>query len=206
MKAHQSIDFCPAYNYLKYGETDDVRYLIKGVDASELPKISETDKAGLQFAANNLTAECANLELQEYAKNQVVFNSRRHITIKQIEYNQVLAACNFVLTFGYDTTMSEILKAYGHTLTAENCTEQLKAIINNNENRRLQIAEQETELKSVSGEDGRMDLHKLALIIEKHLKRDIDLHKISMKKFIMLKIDTIKSIENGARAKNNTRP
>ena len=196
MNYYKSIEFCPAINFLKYDDTGDVRFLLKDIDFERLPNISQELTGELREVGKEMAIECVNVELSEVGKNQVIYSTKKSIAEKQIAYHQVINICNYINTFGIDEFSKQELARYGYSIV-DNCDiyERLRQIIASNENTRLFIAEEETELKTVAGEGEKTNYQKIALLIEKHLNRDIDLHKISMQKFILLKIDTIKAIE-----------
>ena len=196
MNYYKSIEFCPAINFLKYDDTGDVRFLLKDIDFERLPNISQELTGELREVGKEMAIECVNVELSEVGKNQVIYSTKKSIAEKQIAYHQVINICNYINTFGVDDFSKQELKLYGYNI-ADGCDiyERLRQIIASNENKRLFIAEEETELKTVAGEGEKTSYQKIAQLIEKHLNRDIDLHKISMQKFILLKIDTIKAIE-----------
>ena len=196
MNYYKTIEFCPAINFLKYNDTGDVRFLLKEIDFERLPEIEPELTGELGEVGKEMAIECVNVELSEVSKNQIIYSTKKSIAEKQIAYHQVINICNYINTFGVDEFSKGELKRYGYNI-ADDCDiyERLRQIISSNENKRLFIAEEETELKTVAGEGEKTNYQKVALLIEKHLNRDIDLHKISMQKFILLKIDTIKAIE-----------
>ena len=196
MNYYKSIEFCPAINFLKYDDTGDVRFFLKDIDFERLPEIAPELTGEMVEVGKDMAIECVNVELSEVGKNQVIYSTKKSIAEKQIAYHQVINICNYINTFGIDDFSKEQINLYGYSI-ADNCDiyERLRQIIASNENKRLFIAEEETELKTVAGESEKTNYQKVALLIEKHLNRDIDLHKISMQKFILLKIDTIKAIE-----------
>ena len=196
MNYYKTIEFCPAINFLKYEDTGDARFLLKDIDFERLPDIAQELTGELVEVGKDMAIECVNVELSEVGKNQVIYSTKKSISEKQIAYHQVINICNYINTFGVDDFSKQELKLYGYKI-ADGCDiyERLRQIIASNENKRLFIAEEETELKTVAGEGEKTNYQKIALLIEKHLNRDIDLHKISMQKFILLKIDTIKAIE-----------
>ena len=170
--------------------------MLKDIDFERLSDISKELNDELAGIGKEMAIECVNVELSEVGKNQVIYSTKKSIAEKQIAYHQVINICNYINTFGVDDFSKQELKLYGYNI-ADGCDiyERLRQIIASNENKRLFIAEEETELKTVAGEGEKTNYQKVALLIEKHLNRDIDLHKISMQKFILLKIDTIKAIE-----------
>ena len=196
MNYYKTIEFCPAINFLKYSQVGTVQYLLKDIDFENLPDIDEKFYDELVAVGRDMEMAVVDLELSEVGKNQVIYSTKKSIAEKQITYHQVINICNYINTFGVDDFSKEQLNLYGYNI-ADDCDiyERLRQIIASNENKRLFIAEEETELKTVAGEGGKTEYQKVALLIEKHLNRDIDLHKISMQKFILLKIDTIKAIE-----------
>ena len=196
MNYYKTIEFCPAINFLKYSQSGTVHYLLKDVDFENLPDIDEKLCNELVKVGREMEMAVVDLELSEVGKNQVIYSTKKSIAEKQIAYHQVINICNYINTFGVDDFSKEQIKLYGYNI-ADGCDiyERIRQIIASNENKRLFIAEEETELKTVAGEGEKTNYQKLALLIEKHLNRDIDLHKISMQKFIFLKIDTIKAIE-----------
>ena len=196
MNYYKSIEFCPAINFLKYDDTGDVRFFLKDIDFERLPEIVPELTGEMVEVGKDMAIECVNVELSEVGKNQVIYSTKKSIAEKQIAYHQVINICNYINTFGIDDFSKEQINIYGYNI-ADGCDiyERLRQIIASNENKRLFIAEEETELKTVAGEGEKTNYQKVALLIEKHLNRDIDLHKISMQKFILLKIDTIKAIE-----------
>ena len=196
MTYYKSIEFCPAINFLKYDDTGDVRFLLREIDFDRLPNIAQQLTGELVEVGKEMAIECVNVELSEVGKNQVIYSTKKSIAEKQIAYHQVINICNYINTFGVDDFSKEQIKLYGYNI-ADDCNiyERLRQIIASNENKRLFIADEEAELKTVAGEGEKTNYQKIALLIEKHLNRDIDLHKISMQKFILLKIDTIKAIE-----------
>ena len=196
MNYYKTIEFCPAINFLKYDDTGDVRFLLKDIDFERLPDITQELTGELVEIGKEMAIGCVNVELSEVGKNQVIYSTKKSIAEKQIAYHQVINICNYINTFGVDDFSKQELKRYGYNL-ADDCDiyARLRQIIATNENKRLFIAEEETELKTVAGEGEKTSYQKVTILIEKHLNRDIDLHKISMQKFILLKIDTIKAIE-----------
>ena len=202
MRYYKTIEFCPAINFLKHEDTGDVRFLLKDIDFERLPNISQELTGEMGEVGKEMAIECVNVELSEVGKNQVIYSTKKSIAEKQIAYHQVINICNYINTFGVDDFSKQELKRYGYNL-ADDCDiyARLRQIIANNENKRLFIAEEETELKTIAGDDKKAEYQKIALLIEKHLNRDIDLHKISMQKFILLKIDTIKAIEKWQQSK-----
>lgn len=205
MKAYTTVDTCPAFNYLKCIETEDVRYIIKDVDIDNLPSITDEERKELSEILSNIDKECANVELKEHNRIRVIFDGKRHLQIKMLEYNQVGGLCNYLMMFGRDEFVVNSLKKHGYTLTEAHDMEEVIRIRRSNENKKLQIAELEAEFESLSTSTNKdsavNDFQKVALAIEKHLKRDIDLHSISIRKYILLKIETIKSIEEWHRNK-----
>ena len=196
MNYYNTIEFCPAINFLKYSQAGTVQYLLKDIDFENLPDIDENLYDELVAVGRDMEMAVVDLELSEVGKNQVIYSTKKSIAEKQIAYHQVINTCNYINTFGIDEFSKQELARYGYSIV-DNCDiyERLRQIIASNENKRLFIAEEETELKTVAGEGEKTNYQKIALLIEKHLNRDIDLHKISMQKFILLKIDTIKAIE-----------
>ena len=196
MNYYKTIEFCPAINFLKYDDTGDVRFLLKDIDFERLPDITQELTGELVEIGKEMAIECVNVELSEVGKNQIIYSTKKSIAEKQIAYHQVINICNYINAFGVDDFSKQELKRYGYNI-AYDCDiyARLRQIIATNENKRLFIAEEETELKTVAGEGEKTSYQKIAQLIEKHLNRDIDLHKISMQKFILLKIDTIKAIE-----------
>jgi hypothetical protein len=197
MNYYKTIEFCPAINFLKYDDAGDVRFLLKDIDFERLPNISQELTRELVEIGKEMAIECVNVELSEVGKNQIIYSTKKSIAEKQIAYHQVINICNYINTFGVDDFSNNELRRYGYQIpcSCEDIPSVLRKIIASNENKRLFIAEEETELKTVAGEGEKTNYQKVALLIEKHLNRDIDLHKISMQKFILLKIDTIKAIE-----------
>ena len=197
MNYYKTIEFCPAINFLKYSQVGTVQYLLKDIDFENLPDIDEKLYDELVAVGRDMEMAVVDLELSEVGKNQVIYSTKKSIAEKQIAYHQVINICNYINAFGVDDFSNNELRRYGYQIPCgcEDIPSVLRKIIANNENKRLFIAEEETELKTVSGEGEKTNYQKLALLIEKHLNRDIDLHKISMQKFILLKIDTIKAIE-----------
>ena len=170
---------------------------MKDIDFENLPDIDEKLYDELVVVGRDMDMAVVDLELSEVGKNQVIYSTKKSIAEKQIAYHQVINICNYINTFGVDDFSNNELRRYGYQIPCgcEDIPSVLRKIIASNENKRLFIAEEETELKTVAGEGEKTNYQKVALLIEKHLNRDIDLHKISMQKFILLKIDTIKAIE-----------
>ena len=171
--------------------------MLKDIDFENLPEIEDDFCRELLKVGRDMEMAVIDLELSEVGKNQVIYSTKKSIAEKQIAYHQVINICNYINTFGVDDFSNKELRQYGYQIPCgcEDIPSVLRKIIANNENKRLFIAEEETELKTVAGEGEKTNYQKIALLIEKHLNRDIDLHKISMQKFILLKIDTVKAIE-----------
>ena len=203
MNYYKTIEFCPAINFLKYSQAGTVQYLLKDIDFENLPDIDEKLYDELVVVGRDMEMAVVDLELSEVGKNQVIYSTKKSIAEKQIAYHQVINICNYINTFGVDEFSNKELRRYGYQVPCgcEDVPAHLRKIIANNENKRLFIAEEETELKTIAGEDKKTEYQKISLLIEKHLNRDIDLHKISMQKFILLKIDTIKAIEKWHQSK-----
>lgn len=188
----RSIEFCPAWNYLQYQQTGDVRYILKGIDYENMPELFKTQINRLSLICAELSIQCAQFEIDNNRRNKNIFELSKKIEIRTAEYNNVRNICKYLEIAGSDPYFEDILKAAGHRVNADNIKESIKRILASNENLLPKINQDKRELESLTKqteESKTSDIEQTVIALEKHNKKDIDLKKISIKKYLTLKHD-----------------
>jgi hypothetical protein len=199
----RSLEFVPAWNCIQWQKTNDCRYLIKGLDYEELPEIFDVQKQRLTLIGFDINCQCTQFEIDNSRRNKLIFDLMKKIEIRTAEYHNVKNIVVYLQLAGRDPYFEDILKAAGHHINDGDFKAQLKRISNSNENLLPKINQDKYELDALTNEGGKTTINENeALIqIEKFNKKDIDLKKITMKKYLTLKLDYNNYID---RAKTKT--
>jgi len=118
-----------------------------------------------------------------------MFDLIKKIEIRQAEYNNVKNICKYLKVAGNDPYFEDLLKASGYTINkTEKLTVQLQRVLASNENLKPKINQDKYELEALTkSEGGEIYTSEDVLIaLENHNKKDIDLTKISMQKYLTL--------------------
>ena len=202
----RTIDFIPAWNYLQFDSTDDIRFLLKGLDYENMPELFEVQRLRLEIVGDSLRFAAAQFELENNRRNQIVFDLKKRISLMEAEYDEVLNICNYMKVAGYDPEFDATLQLYKYQIFPErDLKAQLTRIEASNENRKIKINEQLAEYAAMTKQSGKEpnSLESVQIMIERNNKLEIDLKKITMKKWLTLKQQYIKEIEtaNNKKAK-----
>lgn len=192
----RTIDFIPAWNYIKFDETSDTRYLLKGIDYECMPELFDIQIARLNQIGESLRFQVLQIELQNNRRNEIIFDIAKKIEMQTADYNEINNICNYMLIAGYDKDFKESLENYKYKIFTENgnIKDQLRQIMSQNENRKIKINEFKAEYDALTKQvdNGKKStIENTQIIIEKHNGRDIDLKKITMKKWLALKNDYV---------------
>jgi len=185
----RTIEFCPAWNCLKWQKTGDPRYLIKSIDYETLPEIFDIQKKRLIQIGNDLNCQCTQFNIDTNRRNKNIFDLMKKIEVRQAEYNNVKNICKYLKVAGNDPYFEDLLKASGYTINkTEKLTVQLQRVLASNENLKPKINQDKYELEAlIKSEGGEIYTSEDVLIaLESHNKKDIDLTKISMQKYLTL--------------------
>jgi hypothetical protein len=185
----RSIDFIPAWNYLQYKEKQDVRFLLKGIDYEELPLIFQRHHDRLDAVGSEMGYQVTQFEIENNRRNTNIFDLTKRIQIKKAEYNNIRNICNYLLVAGPDDDFTiELYKAGFIIDKTKDFKGQIRIVLNSNENKLIKIYEDESELlaltKDTSGK--KMTTDDVLNELDRFNKKDIDLKKITMKRYLSL--------------------
>jgi len=185
----RSIDFIPAWNYLQYKEKQDVRFLLKGIDYEELPLLFVRHHNILNAVATEMGYQVTQFEIENNRRNTNIFELTKRIEIKKAEYNNIRNICNYLLVAGQDDDfVIELYKAGFVIDKTKDFKDQIRIVLNSNENKLIKIYEDESELlaltKDTSGK--KMTTDDVLNELDRFNKKDIDLKKITMKRYLSL--------------------
>jgi len=197
-----SFDYIPAWNYLKWVETQDARYLIKDIDYERLPDVFDIQRTRLNEAAEFIYNQVAQFSIDTSRRNKIVFDMEKRIAVMKQEYNQVINVLQYLEVKGIDHDFDAMLEAAGFRIDyAKPFWNELERIKGSNENKRIKINEQTAELNAIRGVTTteqpvtKGEMERAKMILEDYKNREIDLHKISMKYFLTLKQDLSDAID-----------
>lgn len=199
----QKIDTCPAWNYYKAIEVDS-RYLIRGIDYEKLPDVTKAYQSKLDICLFELNMEAAQYEIDTIKRNQIVFDLTKKVEVMQAEYHYVIALLNYIQVKGHDKTIEDQLGAIGFGLRSDiPLMENITRLRNRNENKMIKINEKRDELKALtdSGNEKQPAIEKSLVLVEKHFGRDIDMQKISIKKWLTMKNQVLEDIKRQQKRK-----
>lgn len=185
----RSIDFIPAWNYLQYKEKHDVRFLLKGIDYEELPLIFDRHHDLLDAIATEMGYQVTQFEIENNRRNTNIFELTKRIEIKKAEYNNIRNICNYLLVAGQDDDfVIELYKAGFVIDKTKDFKGQIRIVLNSNENKLIKIYEDESELLALTKETSgkKMTTDDVLNELDRFNKKDIDLKKITMKRYLSL--------------------
>lgn len=187
----RSIDFIPAWNYLEYDKSKDVRFLIKGLDYEYLPEIFPIQKQRLTDIGKTMKDQCTQYEIETNRRNTNIFELMRRIEVKKAAYDYIKNICNYMLVAGPDPDFIKELKKAGFVIDeTKDFKGQLRIVLNSNENKLIKINEDTDELEALTKQDSTEAVNsydELLNALDRFNKKDIDLKKISMKRYLSLK-------------------
>jgi hypothetical protein len=187
---YASIETLPVRNFYKCVETEDLRWLIKGIDYDHLP-VCEVDPV----AWDHIWAEF--VELSADRDYQIYFEtSRKYYRI--LNHYETLKAEIFTLYFRYNKEYEEDLKAEGITLNIDSrprYLESLDVAVHRIESLHTKIKLLEKELESKIKKTVRVEFLDLVNMVEQYRGIPIDIDRMSIKQFVLL----INKINDGKR-------
>ncbi len=205
----QKIDTCPAWNYYKAIEVDS-RYLIRGIDYEKLPDVTKAYQSKLDICLFELNMEAAQYEIDTIKRNQIVFDLTKKVELMRAEHFHVEALLNYILVAGHNKTMAEDLASLGFGVRSDqSIAENVKRLRARNQTRMIKINEKEEELKALMRGEGRISaekdkpepIEKTLVAVEKHFGRDIDLTRVSVKKWLTMKNQVLEDIKRQKKHK-----
>ena len=202
--AWEKIDTCPAWTYYNALERNDARYLIRGIDYEAIPDVLLSHRASLNACLEDLTMQAAQYEIDTIKRNQIIFDLTKKVELLRAEHFHVEALLNYILVAGHNKAMEEGLAALGFGVRSDqSIAENVKRLRARNQTRMIKINEKEEELKALMRGDGRISaekdkpepIEKTLVAVEKHFGRDIDLTKVSVKKWLTMKNQVLEDIK-----------
>lgn len=185
---YKSIETLPAWNYEKTLSTHDPRYILKGIDYEELPEMFDIDLERISIVMSDLHLQASQYEIESVNRNAIIFDMIKKLEVLKSEYHYVRAIISYLYMKGNDSYMIELLRSMGHVIKNGDIKNQLQSIHNRNENVQIRIKQMQRELEAITGKgEKQTEADEVQLLIEQHQKREIDLHKISTKKWLILK-------------------
>lgn len=204
IKIWKNIETCPAWNYYKAIETD-VRFLIRKVDIDELPKVKEKHLMQLNEQLSELSMQAAQYEIESVRRNEIIFDLTKKIEVMTADYVYIVALLEYVKIKGGDEKTQETLKNLGFAFRDEfSLDENVRRLKSRNENNLIKINERRDELKAmINIKEKKKDapIEKSLVLVEKHYNRDIDLKKISVKKWLTMKNQVLEDIKRSQKNK-----
>ena len=102
MKHYTNIKFIPIFNFFEIYETNDIRYLLKLDDYSELPEISEELSVKLQASLQVISDECSDNSTSD---NDEVFECKKSIVTLSLRKTRINFICE-ILRYKYEDGVS----------------------------------------------------------------------------------------------------
>jgi DNA repair ATPase RecN len=197
MKYYKSIDTIPVWNYDKWLQTEDPRFLLKLPDYEELPEISDKIKTELHAAATEIHYQASEFELEKSKRNNIIFDLTKRLTNLECDYNLTNNILQLLELSGRDKQTEQLLQNAGYTLRdGKDFESELKRIYNQNQNKKSKINELRGELDAMTKNTGDpQSIESIQIALERHNNMSIDLHSTTLKKWIILKNDLMKEIE-----------
>lgn len=198
MTIYQSIETLPILNFNKCRETDDLRYLIKGVDIDQLP-----DMDCSKFI------DTWNFIKEQYFDEIEITRKRNNNldTIKRIyrlECDKQIISINLLqFTMTGDEESQKELRRLGYAIDRRNIEtfkdrhRQALKIKQRVKTIDAKISVLNRELENTNENTEPVDFDSVVWTAEKHFKKDLDPAKISVKKWIKIENDLLKHIQNG---------
>lgn len=197
MKHYKSIDTIPIWNYDKWLQTDDPRFLLKLSDYEDLPEVSTEYKSELQNAATEIHYQASEFELKKSKRNNIIFDLTKRLTNLECDYNLTNNILQLLELSGRDNQVEQLLQNAGYTIRdGKDFESELKRIYNQNQNKKSKINELRGELEAMTKNTGEsQSIESIQIALERHNNMSIDLHSTTLKKWIILKNDLMKEIE-----------
>lgn len=185
---YRSIDTLPAWNYEKTLDTHDPRFLLKNIDYEDLPEMFGIDMDRLSIVMTEVHLQASQYEIDTVKRNAIVFDMIKKMEVLRCEYDYVRAIITYLYMKGHDNYMIEQLRSMGHVIKDVDIKEQLTSIHNRNENLMIKINQLDREIKAITNTSTKKaEADEVQILIEQHQKREIDLRKITTKKWLILK-------------------
>jgi len=192
LKWYASIEFLPVRNFYKILDTEDLRWLLKGVDYEMLPKIDFS----LDEVWTNIWEEF--LELSKDRDYKIYFDGLRRLAKTENLYELLKAEC-FTLYFRYNQQYADDLLKEGITLNINSRSEYLESLdlaITRLNKFKTQITLLDKELKARVPK-GKTNFEDLVFFVEVYQGFPINIDTLSIKRFVLM-LNKIKE-ENGKR-------
>lgn len=195
MKHYSDIDTIPIWNYNKWLETEDPRYLLILDYYDELPGISDKFSHILTQKAVDIYFEANEIEMKLSTRNSYVFDLTKKLVKIEFEHNIVNNILQLLDLIGPDDQY--LLKDYGYSIReGKEFKEELKRIFNQNQNKKVKIKELKAEIEAINKKTGESEsIESVQVALEKHNNREINLRTTTLKKWIILKNNLIKEVE-----------
>jgi len=204
-KHYKSIDFITLFCYNKVDTTGDLRYLFKLEDYEELPDI---DTAYLSSVWDDMKLEKQELELKLSRRNKNLFTDQVYIFNMQkklMRIHALVALLGLEEYYKNEHYINELSKEGYRLNPNKNYFDELVRVKKQSMNIQTKIAIKHSEMMSKLGtnkDNEEVSIYKTIESIEDYTKKDIDIHKITMRKWIekLHKVNeevTRKSMKNG---------
>jgi len=204
-KHYKSIDFITLYCYSEAERTGDFRYLLKFDDYEELPDI---DTTYLSSVWDELKLGKQEIELKLSRRNKNLFTDQVYIFDLQKKLTRVhsLVALLGLKDYHKDEHYLKELSKEGYRLNPKkDYFDELVRIKKQSMNIQTKISLKHEEMMSKLGpvkEGEEVSIYKTIESIEDYTKKDIDIHKITMRKWLekLHRVNeeiTRKSMKNG---------
>lgn len=203
----QKIDTCPAWNFYKALEENEPRYLIRGIDYEEFPPVLKSHQMQLENCLSELQMQVTQYEIDTVNRNQIIFDLAKKVEVLEAEHFYVNSILNYLQVKGNDKTMGDTLSVMGFGLNPSiSLQENITRLRSRNENKLIKINEKKDELNAMTRGDAGKDqakqpIEKSLVLLENHLKRDIDMKKISVKKWLTMKNQVLEDIKRQQKRK-----
>jgi len=198
MKFYRSIDTLPIWNYDKWLNSDDARYLLKIDDYDQLPEVNKKTLSEIDNTAIDIYYQASEFELETSKRNELIFNLTKKLTNLEFQYNHVNNLITLLSLAGPEPEILKLLSDAGYSIReGKDFEPELKRIFNQNKNKVAKINEVKAELESMTreGSGKTQSIEDVQVAIERHNNRDIDLRKTTVKKWLILKNNLYKEIE-----------
>src|SRR6056297_546611 len=198
MKFYRSIDTLPIWNYDKWLNSDDARYLLKIEDYDQLPEVNKKTLSDIENTAIDIYYQASEFELGTSKRNELIFNLTKKLTNLEFQYNHVNNLITLLSLAGPEPEIFKLLSDAGYSIReGKDFEPELKRIFNQKKNKVAKINEVKAELESMTreGSGKTQSIEDVQVAIERHNNRDIDLRKTTVKKWLILKNNLYREIE-----------
>ena len=198
MKFYRSIDTLPIWNYDKWLNSEDARYLLKVEDYDQLPEVNKKTLSEIENTAIDIYYQASEFELGTSKRNELIFNLTKKLTNLEFQYNHVNNLITLLSLAGPEPGILKLLSDAGYSIReGKDFEPELKRIFNQNKNKVAKINEVKAELESMTreGSGKTQSIEDVQVSIERHNNRDIDLRKTTVKKWLILKNNLYREIE-----------